>query len=130
MSNGLTEMAYTYDPDGLRIRSVKNGTTTINHLLDKVLPYAQIVQESSGTGTELASYVHGSGLVSMKRPETGMRYYSLDGHGSVRELTDSTGAATDTYDYDAFGNLVASTGTTTNDHRYAGEQYDAQSWDV
>ena len=48
----------------------------------------------------------------------------FDGHGSVRFLTSSTGAVTDTYDYDAFGNLIASTGSTPNNFRFAGEQFD------
>jgi RHS repeat-associated protein len=32
---------------------------------------------------------------------------------------------TDTYSYDAFGNLLHSTGTTPNNYRYRGEQYDS-----
>jgi RHS repeat-associated protein len=51
-------------------------------------------------------------------------FYGLDGHGSVRFLTDTTGAITDTYTFDAFGNLIASTGSTPNNYLYAGEQLD------
>jgi RHS repeat-associated protein len=51
-------------------------------------------------------------------------YYGYDGHGSVRYLMDATGAVTDTYDYDAFGNLISSTGTTPNNYLFAGEQFD------
>jgi hypothetical protein len=29
-------------------------------------------------------------------------FYGYDGHGSVRQLTNSAGVVTDTYDYDAF----------------------------
>ncbi|MBI3661728.1 MAG: RHS repeat-associated core domain-containing protein [Acidobacteria bacterium] len=51
-----------------------------------------------------------------------------DGHGSVRQLTDSAGAVTDTYTYDAFGNLISRTFTgtspTPNHYLYAGEQFD------
>ena len=43
----------------------------------------------------------------------------------MRYLTDAAGAVTDTYTYDAFGNLIARTGTTPNDYLYAGEQFDA-----
>jgi RHS repeat-associated protein len=126
MDDGLTQMQYTYDPDGLRVRSVKNGTLTVANLLDKVLPYAQVIQQTDGSGTELARYVYGAGLLSMKRPETGMRYYAADGHGSIRDLTDSSGLTTDSYDYDAFGNMLQSSGTTANEYLYAGEQYDPQ----
>src|SRR5262249_1777836 len=51
-------------------------------------------------------------------------FYGFDGHGSVRFLTSSTGAVTDTYDYDAFGNLISSTGSTPNNYLFAGEQFD------
>jgi RHS repeat-associated protein len=46
----------------------------------------------------------------------------------VRALTDATGAVTDTYDYDAFGNLIHSSTTlpspTLNNYLFAGEQFD------
>jgi len=51
-------------------------------------------------------------------------FYSYDGHGSVRQLTNASGAITDSYDYDAFGNLINSTGSTPNVYLFAGEQYD------
>lgn len=53
------------------------------------------------------------------------RFYGYDGHGSVRYLTDGyTAAVTDIYDYDAFGNLIRSTGSTPNNYLFAGEQWD------
>jgi RHS repeat-associated protein len=39
-------------------------------------------------------------------------------------LADENGSVTDTYDYDAFGNLTNSTGSTANNYRYCGEQFD------
>lgn len=53
-----------------------------------------------------------------------MSFYNYDGHGSVRNLTNSNAQITDTYDYDAFGNLIAQTGNTSNSYFYAGEQFD------
>jgi RHS repeat-associated protein/prepilin-type processing-associated H-X9-DG protein len=44
--------------------------------------------------------------------------------GSVRFLTDLAGSITDTYDYDAFGNLISQTGATSNNYLYSGEQFD------
>ena len=52
-------------------------------------------------------------------------YDGDDGGSSVRTLTDSTGTVTDTYDYDAWGNAVNTTGSTPNVYLYRGEQYDA-----
>lgn len=54
-------------------------------------------------------------------------YYGYDGMGTVRQLTNAAGAITDTYDYDAFGNLVNSTGTTPNNYLYRGELIDRSS---
>jgi RHS repeat-associated protein len=42
----------------------------------------------------------------------------------VRQLTNSAGAVTDTYDYDAFGNDINHAGSTPNNYLYRGEQYD------
>jgi RHS repeat-associated protein len=52
-------------------------------------------------------------------------FYGYDGGGTVRALTNSAGTVTDTYDYDAFGNKINSTGTTPNNYLYRGEQYDS-----
>ena len=52
-------------------------------------------------------------------------YYGYDGMGSVRQLTSAAGTVTDTYEYDAFGNKIASSGTTPNKYMYRGEQYDS-----
>jgi len=51
-------------------------------------------------------------------------YYSYDAHGNITFLTDATGAVTDSYDYDGWGNIVASTGSTANTRLYAGEELD------
>jgi RHS repeat-associated protein len=50
--------------------------------------------------------------------------YGYDAHGNVTFLTDATGAVTDTYDYDSWGNLVGGTGSTANTRLYAGEEFD------
>jgi RHS repeat-associated protein len=98
--------------------------------------YAQVVYEtfngsSSGNRELNHSYVYGLELISQTRSyvanfqsATQKIYYAYDGHGSVRALTGPTGAITDTYEYDAFGNLIHSTGSTPNDYLFAGEQFD------
>jgi RHS repeat-associated protein len=40
-------------------------------------------------------------------------------------LTSAAGAVTDTYEYDAFGNLISRSGTTPNAYLYRGERYDS-----
>jgi RHS repeat-associated protein len=52
-------------------------------------------------------------------------FYGYDGFGTVRQLTNSAGVVTDSYEYDAFGNSFTKQGTTPNNYLYRGEQYDS-----
>jgi RHS repeat-associated protein len=130
-----------YDGDGNRVSKTVAGVTT-TYLVDTLNPtgYAQVVYESfngssSGNRELNHSYVYGLELISQTRSyvanfqsATQKVYYVYDGHGSVRALTSATGAITDTYDYDAFGNLIHSSTTlsspTPNNYLFAGEQFD------
>ena len=81
------------------------------------------------SGAVTKTYTWGLELVAQTQPQPApnaslVNYYVFDGHGSVRALTNSTGNLTDTYDYDAFGNLIHSTGTTPNNYLFASEQFD------
>ena len=49
-----------------------------------------------------------------------MSYYHLDGNGSVRALSNSSKTITDTYSYNAFGELISSSGSTVNPFRWLG----------
>jgi RHS repeat-associated protein len=52
-------------------------------------------------------------------------FYGYDGGGNVRTLTNTAGAITDSYEYDAFGNSFTVSGSTPNEMIYRGEQYDS-----
>ncbi|MDD5307578.1 MAG: hypothetical protein PHU25_09700, partial [Deltaproteobacteria bacterium] len=54
-------------------------------------------------------------------------YFHTDGLGSTRALTDGAGEATDSYTYDAYGELAASAGSTPNPYLFTGEQRDAET---
>ncbi|HBW36731.1 MAG TPA: hypothetical protein DEF89_16075, partial [Desulfosporosinus sp.] len=62
-------------------------------------------------------------LISMTRNGS-TYYYHYNGHGDVIALTDTSGNTVATYQYDAFGNVLNSTGTVDNPYRYAGYRYD------
>ena len=99
--------------------------------LEKVYDYGlDLIAQTALSDTSSPPYSHTS-------------YYLYDGHGSVRALTDETGAITDSYTYDAFGIQLSqqvlnpstgefesvSTGNqsliTDNAYLYAGEYLDA-----
>ena len=63
-------------------------------------------------------------LISQRVPYTSTNFYGFDAHGSVRFLTDVTGSVSDTYVYDAYGTIIASSGSTANNYLYSGEQND------
>ena len=120
-------VAITYDGDGNRVSETVGGVTT-NYLVDTANPtgYAQVVDELQNRAVT-RTYAYGLERISENQILSAIwtpSFYGYDGHGSVRQLTNSAGAVTDTYDYDAFGNLVNSTGSTPNNYLFAGEQYD------
>jgi RHS repeat-associated protein len=115
-----------YDGDGNRVAKTSGGVTT-QYLVDALNPtgLAQVVEEVV-SGAVQRRYTYG--LQRISQTQAGVTsYYGYDGHGDVRFLTDSTGAVTDTYDYDAFGNSIDSTGTIANVYRYQGEALDAET---
>jgi len=120
-------VALVYDGDGNRVQETVAGVTTSYLVADQNLTgYAQVVDELQG-GAVSRTYSYGLSLVSERQTLAGVAstsFYGFDGHGSVRYLTSSTGAVTDAYDFDAFGNLISSTGTTPNNYLFAGEQFD------
>ena len=60
------------------------------------------------------------GVLSQRRGTTS-HYHHHDALGSTRFLTDTSGNVADTYLHDAWGNTVASTGTTVNPFKWVGK---------
>ncbi len=116
-----------YDGDGNRVAKTAGGVST-QYLVDELNPtgYLQVMDETLG-GAVQVRYTFGNMLVSQTRnpsasPSTS--FYGYDAHRSITFLSDATGAVTDTYTYDGWGNLVASTGATVNTRLYTGQELD------
>jgi RHS repeat-associated protein len=125
MNNGAVTLLY--DGDGNRVAKTV-GSATTQYLVDDLNPtgYAQVVEELVGSAVT-RRYTYGLQRISQTQflnSAWTTSFYGYDGFGTVRQLTDSTGAVTDTYDYDSWGNAVNVTGSTPNVYRYRGEQYD------
>ncbi len=84
----------------------------------------QVLAEISLAGEEICYYTRGHELISQERNGE-VSTYLTDGHFSVRNLADEDGKVTDSYDYDAWGNMISSVGTTKNSFLYCGEQQDS-----
>ena len=79
-------------------------------------------------GQVVRNYTYGLERISELQTVNGTptaSFYQYDGRGTVRLLTNSAGAVTDAYEYDAFGNLISSAGTTSNAYLHRGERYDS-----
>jgi RHS repeat-associated protein len=116
-----------YDGDGNRVAKTVNGVTT-RYLVDDMNPTGlpQVVEETVNNVVQ-RQYTYGLQLISENQVVGNtwtVSFYGVDGAGSVRQLTNSNGVVTDTYEYDAFGNEVSSTGTTPNNYLYRSEQWD------
>ena len=121
VGNGET-VEYSYNDQGIRVSSKQAGVET-RYLLDEGIT-ANVWEEYSANGTVQASYVYGNDLISQTRGSA-TSFYLVDGLGSTRLLTDSQGQVLNSYGYEAFGQTVSQTGTTSNQYQYAGEQLDA-----
>jgi RHS repeat-associated protein len=121
-SSGTTQSLYQYDADGIRVSQTVSDEET-RYLIDTVQPYAQVLLEYRPGGLIVASYVYGNSLISQKRGPA-MSYFLVDGLGSTRALTDAGGRVTDRYVYDAFGRIIAQSGSTVNSYLFAGQQRD------
>jgi RHS repeat-associated protein len=123
---GVTRnVGYQYNAQGVRVGKVVDGVET-RYLIDELQPYAQVVEEYDAAGNVKGSYVYGLDLLGRV---SGMQreFYHSDGLGSTRLLTNGTGAVTDTYSYDAYGNLIARVGGSNNPYLFAGEQRDVET---
>ncbi len=118
---GGTTTTYGYNPNGIRTSKTENGITT-HYIVDENRDYAQVLIEDDGT-TQV-SYTYGDDLISQDRNGAAY-YYHYDGLGSTRSLTDSQGNLANSYDYEAFGEVLSQTGTTENSYLFAGEQFDS-----
>jgi RHS repeat-associated protein len=129
--NRLTQLAsgstvlgsYSYDGAGNRYAKTVGGVTTI-YRLDLASGLPQVLAEDDGT--TVSRYVYGGGPRELDRAGT-TYWYLTDTLGSVRLVTDSTGATPATYAYSAFGSTRKSTGTLANEIRFTGERTDGES---
>jgi RHS repeat-associated protein len=108
----------TYSAHGLRKSRTSGGITT-NFTWDQ----QNLLLETDTSNVVQARYTdfpgYWGGLTSQNRSGTSS-FYGYDSQGSVRILTNSAGAVTDTYVYTAFGVELLNGSGTVNPFRYVG----------
>jgi len=117
-------VSFKYDPFGRRVQKSSSSGTT-NYLYDG----ANVLEEVDGSGNVLARYVQAPGVDQpLAQTRSGATsYYEADGLGSVTSLSNSSGALANTYTYDSYGKITASTGTLTNPFQYTAREFDPET---
>jgi RHS repeat-associated protein len=114
---GSTTETYAYDGDGVRFSSQVSGQGSVRYVTDVASSLPRTIDDGTRKyvwGLDLAYNVDGSTLA----------VYHADRLGSVRLITDDTGAVTDTYRYDELGLPTASSGSSAQPFRFTGEPLD------
>ena len=106
-----------------RVKKTVNGTSTIFHYSLS----GQIVAESSSTGTITAEYVYLNGQPLTKIEGNSVYYYHNDHLATPQKMTDSSGAVAWSADYKPFGEATITVSTITNNLRFPGQYYDAET---
>jgi len=127
-------ISYTYNADGIRTRKyawLPSGNTDFNYILDG----SKILKETR-TGAQNATlyyYYDDAGSI------TGFTYNNVDYYfgkniqGDVKYIYDTTGAVVVEYAYDAWGNILSTTGSLAstigviNPFRYRSYYYDSET---
>ena len=129
LDDGSKSESYTYDAEGVRRSKVTVGgeeTKEIFFVSDTSNELSRTVAETDKEGNVVATYSWGDTLLSQTREDITSTYL-YDGHGNVRGLLDEKGCLTDTYAYNAYGELTQRTGETENHYLYTGEYYDGMT---
>ena len=127
-SNTVKEL-YTYDALGRRLKVQNADTTTLNFPLGNDTSY-EVKKE--GTDTTVTKYISANGKYLAKTVKVNTNpeqkyFHHIDLVGSIRAITDATGAVTASYEYEPFGVTIKTTGTDQDNLGFAGKRLDAGS---
>ncbi|MDE2127288.1 MAG: hypothetical protein KGJ62_11930 [Armatimonadetes bacterium] len=110
ITQGTAVTAFGYDALGRRVSRTASGTTTSTQYAG-----GAPVTETQGSSFT-AAYTVGNDLLRRNG-----EYPAFDALGSVRAETNSSGTATARQDFDAFGNTIARSGSTSSPYNFAGD---------
>jgi RHS repeat-associated protein len=120
---GVTKGEYTYNGNGQRVKKVVNGATTIFHYN----LVGQIIAESDGSGATTAEYVYLDDQPLAKIEGSSVYFYHADHLNTPQKMTDSSGVVVWSADYKPFGEATITISTITNNLRYPGQYFDAET---
>lgn len=119
---------FKYDATGHRVQKTLtqgSSVTTTTYLYDG----NNVISDVDQNGNLLARY---AATQNIDEPLAELRsgvvsYVEADGLGSVSSLTNQAAAIVNSYTYDSFGNLTASSGTIANRFQYTSREFDSET---
>ncbi len=121
--DGSMTANYTFNGSGLRVKKIVNGVITVFHYDQR----GQLIAESNNSGATTAEYVYLNRAPLAKIEGANVYYYATDHLGTPQKMTDSTGAVVWSADYKPFGEATITVSTITNNLRYTGQYFDAET---
>ena len=121
--DGAMTAGYTYNGNGQRVKKVVNGIATFFHYDHD----GRLIAESNSSGAATAEYVYLSSAPLAKIEGTNAYYYINDHLSTPQKMLDGTGAVVWSADYKPFGEATVTVSTITNNLRFPGQYYDAET---
>ena len=107
VNQGTHRTEFAYNGLGQRVSVIEKENGTIQSNKRLVWVNSELAEERDGVTNALNKRYNGSEITLASGSDAGTYFYTRDHLGSVRELTDTTGAIRARYDYDAWGNRSA-----------------------
>jgi RHS repeat-associated protein len=123
-TNGAASGTYTYDGNGLRVKKVSGGTTTVY-----VFSGSKVIAEydnGAAVGSPSREYIYSGDRLLATSDSAGTRYHHYD-QVSVRFTTDSTQSYSAHLGQYPFGEMWYDDGSTTTKDKFATYERDAES---
>lgn len=124
---GMTTLGeYGYNGNGQRVKKTVNGTTTY-FIYDQ---RGNLIEGADGNNTPASDYVYLESTPVARldmQPTEEIYFYHTDHLGTPMLMTDELGVEVWEVEYLPFGEEYAITGTITNNLRFPGQYYDAET---
>jgi RHS repeat-associated protein len=142
----IERTSYDYNTDGIRVSALHEidsdadgnfETSKLTEYLNdplNITGYSQVLKQTETdlvTGEQAnITYIIGRSRISqitVKDNTEQELYFTFDGHGSTRVLTDLAGAIVELYAFDAYGNAIGfDPSVALTEFLYSGEQFDSK----
>src|SRR5271169_5471737 len=123
VNSDTTTAFYTYNGNGQRVKKNVNGIVTVFHYSQS----GQIIAESNSAGTITTEYVYLNGQPLAMIANGNTYFYHTDHLGTPHKITDANQAIVWSAYYKPFGTATITVSTITNNLRFPGQYYDAET---